>query len=347
MSSAHPAISNPIELISELVEEYPLGDFIEKHGRGALNADGSACFVCPRCQRGQLKIAGNTWSCSLCLTDGNVVDFAADLEGDVSVRTVAGFLASSKGLDAPAWTSASHPSLVSVLRDAQKIFTEHFPLAQNALLDRGADLEISRAHGLGWCPSDLAEKLDRVSIDMRTPAKEVGLLSHLGSSLLAGRVTIPIHDHEGQLVGFSGWKKNAEPKYRDLKRSPIFHMESVLYNYRKAQGACRSKGFTIVVEGFFDVTSMESIGLRNVVAICKNRVSPNQAALLASLAPVAILMLDGDRGGEQGSAASAELLAKAGVRTKNAQLTDKEDPDMLVRTNRSEFILTLLSTFGH
>jgi DNA primase len=277
------------------------------------------------------------------MAEGNVIDFVADTEGDVSVRTVAGFLARSQGLAAPDWTTASHPSLVRVLRDAQKIFTEHFPLAQNALMDRKADLEIAKRHGMGWCPPDLAQKLDRISIDMRPVAMEVGLLTKYNSSLLAGRVTIPIHDHEGQLVGFSGWNKNVQPKYRDLKRSDIFHLESLLYNYRKAQGACRAKGFTIVVEGFYDVTSLESIGLYNVVAICKNRVSPNQAALLASLAPVAILLPDGDKGGKDGAEASAALLANAGIRTAIAQIPDDQDPDLLIRNNCAEMVLTLLS----
>jgi len=219
-----------IGFIDRLVKEYPLQSYIENHGKSAQNTEDARSFLCPRCQKGHLQISETVWVCPLCMADGNVIDFAADTEGDVSVRTVAGFLASSQGLATPDWTTAAHPSLVRVLRDAQKIFTEHFPLAQNALMDRGAELEIAKAHGMGWCPIDLAQKLDRVSMDMRTPAREVGLLGQFSYSLLAGRVTIPIHDHEGQLVGYSGWKKQATPRYRDLKsdliRPPVLFVPS-------------------------------------------------------------------------------------------------------------------------
>jgi DNA primase len=113
----------------------------------------------------------------------------------------------------------------------------------------------------------------------------------------------PIHDSEGQLVGYAGRSLDGgEPRYRF---PPGFRKSQVVFNLHRA--VREAAGCAIVVEGFFDCLRVHQAGYHNVVALMGISLSKAQEQLLLERFPKLVLMLDGD---EAGRRASQQLAAR-------------------------------------
>lgn len=156
----------------------------------------------------------------------------------------------------------------------------------------------------------------------------------------AGRVTVPIHDHRGTLVGFTGRQINdnqSPQKYSNSPSSEIFDKGSLLFNEHRALAAARAAGYLIFVEGHFDVISMHQYGLQNVVAT-QGTAGPPREAINRFMRQCKrfVLCYDGDAGGQK---AIEHFIAVVGasachgdVNIAIAQLPDGRDPDDCIRS---------------
>lgn len=335
--------------LAQVAKQVSLQEYVLSHADLVSRGDdGLLSCLCPRCRIGKAIIAhDNSWSCETCHAQGSTYDFAADLLG-ISFKSMAGHLAQKKGMPRPAWSKEEHADELRALYDSQGIFTSNFSKAQAILSSkrRGTSIALANSHGLGFCPQDLGYHLDRVREGIRPAARSVGLLYHKHSrdyTWLSNRVTIPIHDHEGRLVAFCGWNSDAEERYRDTKRTPIFQAHSLLYGYRRAQDSCRRQGFVLVVEGFFDLLALKSIGVLNVVANFTSKLSHNQAILLCSLSDRVVMLYDGDKAGVEGAGIAKKLLDEIGLSNHIASLPEDHDPDDLIRGGQSQIVLSLIN----
>jgi DNA primase len=127
-----------------------------------------------------------------------------------------------------------------------------------------------------------------------------------GKGSMSGRIVIPIHNAEGELVAYSGraLDESAEPRY---KLPPGFNKTLELFNLHRA-AQCDSRGVVIVVEGFFDAMKVHQAGFPSVVALMGSSLSDVQADLLGAFERV-ILMLDGDGAGREAAPKIAAQLA--------------------------------------
>ena len=130
-----------------------------------------------------------------------------------------------------------------------------------------------------------------------------GLGYHAGRGILHGRIVIPIHDDQGQLIAYAGrWPGNdapeGEPKY---KFPPNFHKSLVLYNLHRAREHA-GEGL-IVVEGFFSgVFTLWQQGRKNVVAIMGSALSEAQERLIVQTVGQrgrVLLIFDDDEAGKR------------------------------------------------
>jgi DNA primase len=112
--------------------------------------------------------------------------------------------------------------------------------ARQWLMNRGITPETSREFEIGFCRG----------------------------GYFADRVTVPIHNHRGVLVGFTGRRidNESQQKYKNSPASEIFDKGSLLFNEHRALEASRLAGYMVFTEGHFDVISMHQYGIRNVVA---------------------------------------------------------------------------------
>ena len=69
--------------------------------------------------------------------------------------------------------------------------------------------------------------------------------------IFINRVMIPIHDLEGNIVGFTGriYTESNDPKYINSKESDVFKKGKILFNYHRAKVHVRNSRELIIVEG--------------------------------------------------------------------------------------------------
>lgn len=110
---------------------------------------------------------------------------------------------------------------------------------------------------------------------------------------LFNRITIPIRDAEGHLVGIAGRRTNEdqEKKYRfafGVKK------EQLLYGLDKSLPYIRESKQMVVVEGYKDLWRCWEAGVKNVVAIMGAIASPVQIRLIKRYCRDIIIALDDD-----------------------------------------------------
>lgn len=115
-----------------------------------------------------------------------------------------------------------------------------------------------------------------------------------------GRITIPVHDHKGNLVGFSAraLDDSVKPKYKNSINDELFNKSALVFNEHRALQHIREADSIIFVEGQLDVISMWQAGIRNVVAM-QGTQAPDHTVLtrLKRRTNRFILCYDADYGG--------------------------------------------------
>jgi len=132
-----------------------------------------------------------------------------------------------------------------------------------------------------------------------------GLGHHAGKGIMQGRVVIPIHNEQGELVAYAGrWPADAGWPDGSQKYAlpPGFRKSKVLFNLHRAREHA-TEGL-IVVEGFFTVFEFWQRGRKNVVALMGSSMSTEQERLIVeTVGPKGrvLLALDSDEAGRKGS----------------------------------------------
>lgn len=152
--------------------------------------------------------------------------------------------------------------------------------------------------GMGWPPTDyLFERgfgpdvLDRWDI---------------GVDVDAQRITIPVRNADGALIGFKGraWDPQRQPKYLILGDRPNRPGRYGFAPYEQSRvvfGLDRTRGHDtlIIVEGELNVLAMQQAGFSNAVAINGSYFSQDKARLIISHCERAIIFLDSDQAGHE------------------------------------------------
>jgi DNA primase len=175
---------------------------------------------------------------------------------------------------------------------------------------------------------------------------EAGLLSESANQKgryfdkFRDRVMFPIHDGQGQVIGFGGRVLGrGEPKYLNSPETPLFHKGRHLYNLHRARASMRSSGQVIVLEGYMDVISAYQAGVQNVVAVLGTALTEDHVRLLRRNVQEIVMTFDGDKAGQQAALRSAEVVKNADVKARVATLPDGLDPDdFLKKYGKDAFI---------
>jgi DNA primase len=162
-------------------------------------------------------------------------------------------------------------------------------------------------------------------------------LGYCSKGLLSGRIAIPVHERDGNLVGYCGRlvddKKidDDNPRYKfpppREKEGKMyeFHKLKLVYNAHRQQGASND---LVVVEGFPSVWWAHQMGIRNVVALMGWVMSDEQAKIITELVVpkgTIWLMPDGDEAGRKCSEQGLPKLALA-RRVRLIKLEDGKQP---------------------
>ncbi len=261
-------------------------------------------------------------------------------------------LAAAAGLEVPAQSpeAANRAAQLETVREAldaaQAVFVRQLGEAgavMEYLTARGLGPEDVAAFGLGYARgregslrgSGIGEKLGLAA----------GLLARREDGSLRevfhDRITIPIHDARGRLIGFGGriWGPitgSDRPKFINTSDTPLFDKGRTLFNLHRAASASRpsAENRLTVVEGYFDVIAMARAGFGATVAPMGTALTEAQLERCWRLHHRPVLLFDGDGAGRKAAlrACRAGLPHFGPGRALGvALLPEGKDPDDILR----------------
>jgi DNA primase len=173
--------------------------------------------------------------------------------------------------------------------------------------------------------------LDRSSLDA------AGLLSSRGGERFGGRITFPISDRRGRIVGFGARTLgDAQPKYLNSPETEIFNKRDLLYGFPQVSEAIRKERAALVVEGYTDVLMLYQSGIKNAVATLGTATTPGHLRTLSGYADRIYILFDPDAAGEKAIERAAATAADLKLDLRVLRLP--EDPaDWLLEHPPEEF----------
>ncbi len=159
------------------------------------------------------------------------------------------------------------------------------------------------------------------------------------------RIIFPINSITGQPIALGGRtikENNYLAKYINSPETPFFKKGSNLYNLDYARKLSNKIEYIYLVEGYMDVVSLSSKGIKNVVANLGTSLTDRQVSVLNQFYDDIIICFDGDESGYKAALRAAENLIKELKPEKQISflfLPDKEDPDTFVNKNGKDYFI--------
>ena len=161
------------------------------------------------------------------------------------------------------------------------------------------------------------------------------------------RIIFPVNNITGDTVALGGRiiRDNKLAKYINSPETEFYKKGSMIFNLDKAK-ECRSKTEeVIIVEGYMDVVSVYSSGIKNVVANSGTALTDKQIDLIWKFFANPIICLDGDQSGQNAALRIAERLFPL-INDQNkiyfSIMPEGSDPDEYIKQNGKENFLSLL-----
>jgi DNA primase len=217
------------------------------------------------------------------------------------------------------------------------------PEAQQArryLKDRHIVRSTIEEFRLGYAPprgvSGFVAVAGRLDLD-RSVLDAAGLLSPRGGERFAGRITFPISDMRGRIVGFGARTLgDVQPKYLNSPETEIFNKRDLLYGFPQVSEAIRRERSALVVEGYTDVLMLYQSGIENAVATLGTATTPGHLRMLSRYADKIHVLFDPDAAGEKAIERAAATAADLKLDLRVLRLP--EDPaDWLLEHSPEEF----------
>jgi DNA primase len=181
--------------------------------------------------------------------------------------------------------------------------TQEAEQARRYLEDRRIQRSTIEEFRLGYAPprgkSGFLAVAGRLDLD-RGVLDAAALLSPRGGERFAGRITFPISDRRGRIVGFGARTlSDAQPKYLNSPETEIFNKRDLLYGFPQVSEAIRKERAALVVEGYTDVLMLYQSGIKNAVATLGTATTPGHLKLMSNYADKLYVLFDPDAAGER------------------------------------------------
>ena len=175
--------------------------------------------------------------------------------------------------------------------------------ARNYLAERGFDQSTIVEFRLGYAPPrhqpGFIRAARKVGLEHEV-LEAAGLLSPHGAERFVNRVTFPISDQRGRIVGFGARSLgDAKPKYLNSPETDLFNKRSLLYGFPQVAEAMRKERATLVVEGYTDVLMLYQSGIKNAVATLGTAMTEQHLKTLSRFTDKIYLLFDPDEAGEK------------------------------------------------
>ncbi len=248
--------------------------------------------------------------------------------------------------------------LKQALERASKLY--HFLLlhsdegraALHYLYVRGLDLDFITAFEVGFAPrsGDLLIRYLHEHNFSDEVIDQAGLASTGQSGrrrdFFTDRITFPIRDALGAVIGFSGRKYKEETfggKYINTPETPLFKKSHVLFGLSYCRQRIAKEKVAIIVEGQVDALQLIHAGFNYTVAGQGTAFGEDHVKELIQLGVNRVyLALDGDNAGQEAAVKIGNFFQKRGVEALVVSLPEGGDPDTVLKERGPPFFEQLL-----
>jgi len=164
---------------------------------------------------------------------------------------------------------------------------------------------------------------------------QAGLTNRFGGDLFRGRMTIPLTDSMGQVIGFTGriiGDDNNGPKYLNTPQTLVYDKGRHVFGLFQAKESVKNNDYAVVVEGNLDVVSSHQAGFSQVVATAGTAMTENHLRALKRFSSKIRLAFDNDKAGLAATERAIPIAQNVGVELSIISLPgDAKDPDELIK----------------
>ncbi len=255
--------------------------------------------------------------------------------------------------DAPAEKGPSKAALKTALELASNfyhyllLYSEEGQIALHYLYKRGLDLDFIRKFQIGFAPKQgdlLFRFLHANGID--EAIKEQAGLGRNHRDFFSDRITFPIRDTMGSVIGFSARKFKEETfggKYINTPETLLFKKSRVLFGLSYSRQRIAKEKQAIIVEGQIDCLRLIHSGFNYTIAGQGTAFGEEHVKELINLGATKVfLALDGDTAGQEAAAKIGHLFQKKGVDVLIVPMPNGADPDSLLTERGPEHFSQLL-----
>ncbi len=163
------------------------------------------------------------------------------------------------------------------------------------------------------------------------------------------RLMFPIHDSQGDVVGFGGraMSPDEKAKYINSEQSLVFDKSKTLYGLFFAKGKLSDEKPPVFVEGYVDVITAHQAGFPQCVASLGTSMTEEQARTLARYSRRVLICYDADSAGINATLRGAtvwESLGIEGAEVRVARLPAGDDPDSILKRGDTAAFQAALDT---
>ena len=233
-----------------------------------------------------------------------------------------------------------------------ELFAQRNNFALNYLKERKLSEEIIKKFQLGYVPQNnnfFQQLSNKYSLE---EIKQTGLYFLVEKTQkfidrFNNRVIFPICNLSGDVIAFGGRIINNQKlaKYINSPETEFFKKGKQLFNLNLAKDERSSTQEVIIVEGYMDVISLYSRGIKNVISNSGTALTENQINLVWKFFSEPTICLDGDKSGQQAATRIAERLFPH-INDENkvffSILEDGKDPDDFIKEKGKSNFLKIL-----
>ena len=234
----------------------------------------------------------------------------------------------------------------------QQLFISKNNEALEYLLKRGLKKNIIEEFQLGYVPwqnnfyEELSKKYSEEDINLTglyyKNDKTGKFVDRFNS-----RVIFPVNNLTGDVIAFGGRiiRESKLAKYINSPETEFYKKGNMIFNLDKAKNLRSATDEVLIVEGYMDVVSVYSSGVKNVIANSGTALTERQISLIWKFFSNPIICLDGDESGQKAALRIAEKLFPL-INEKNkiyfSILPDGTDPDDYIKQKGKDGLVNLL-----
>ena len=314
------------EIRERLAIEDVIGQYIELK-RAGRNLKGHSPWGTDRTPSFMVSPEKGIWHDFSSNKGGDIFTFVMEMEG-ITFREALEKLAKQAGVELKRYSGDDKAMAAKKMRlyDALELATKYFQycltknkaVCQYVFYKRNLNKKTVETFRIGYAPKSGHALVDFLKKRGFTAEEleEAGLVNRFGGDLFKGRMTVPLMDQSGKVIGFTGRiieQDENSPKYLNTPETILYNKGRHIFGLSQARDAIRRSEFVVVVEGNMDVISSHQAGVQEAVATAGTAMTENHLKAFSRMTNDIRLAYDGDEAGVRAAERAISMASKFGI----------------------------------